>query len=180
MEYSNGYAEQCQDWSDQFTTGINGQLAYATAHDRQAAACPQCAGDPWLPDHTLHALWQTALPVCDWTWAWAQVLSLGEQRGETPPPYLCAAGKSRADSGAIGTAPSLSHALGGAVRHRLRVTHPAGNSVARTNVVGQLASGGVSRCDGRQSTRGQHVGTRRARSALAHAVAGGGAPCARR
>jgi hypothetical protein len=180
MEYSNGYAEQCKDWSDQSTTGITGHLADATAHDRQAAACPQFAGDPWIPDHPLHALWQTALPVCDWTWAWAQVLSLGEQRRETPPPSLCASGKSRADSGAIGPAPHLSHALGGAVRHRLRVTHPMGNSVARANVVGQPASGGVSRCDGRQSPRGQHVGTRHERLTLAHAVTGGCAPCARR
>ena len=76
--------------------------------------------------------------------------------------------------------PTLSHALGGAVRHRLRVTYPTGNSVARINGVGQPASGGVSRCDGRQSTRGQHVGTCRERSPLAHVGTGGGTPCARR
>ena len=180
MESINGYTEQCKDWSEEFTPGFNGDIAYATASDRQATACPQFAGDPWSSDHTLHALWQTVLPVCDWTWAWAQVLSLGEQKRQTPPPHLCAPGKSRADSGAIDTAPNLSHALGGAVRHRLRVTHPTGNSVARTNDVGQSASGGVSRRDGRQSPRGQHVGTRRERSALAHAVTGGGIPCARR
>jgi hypothetical protein len=180
MDSINGYAEQCKDWSDQFTTGINGHLAYATAHDRQAAACPQSAGHSRIIDHTVHAVWQTTLPLCDWTRAWPQILSLSEQSGETPPPHLYISGDRRTGSGAIGTAPNLSHALGGAVRHHLRVTHPTGNSVARTNVAGQLASGGVSRCDGRQSTRGQHVGTRRERSALAHAVTGGGAPCTRR
>src|SRR5262245_25224745 len=114
MDYINGYVEQCKDWSGEFTTGFNGDIAHAAAHDWQATAGPQCAGDPRIPDHTLHALWQTALPVCDWRWAWTQVLSLGEQKRQTPPPHLCAPGKSRADSRTIGTAPNLSHALGGA------------------------------------------------------------------
>jgi hypothetical protein len=180
MDSINGYAEQCKDWSEECTACLDSHIAHATAHAWPAAACPQSAGHSRIIDHTVHAVWQTTLPVCDWTWAWAQVLSLGEQSRETPPPYLCASSKSRADSGAIGPAPNLSHALGGAVRHRLRVTHPTGNSVARINGVGQPASGGVSRCDGRQSTRDQHVGTRRKRSALAHTVTGRGTPCARR
>lgn len=180
MDSINGYAEQCQDWSEEFPTGFNGDIAHATAGDRHAAACPQCAGDPRIPDLPLHALWQTALPVCDGTGAWAQVLSLGEQSRQTSPPHLCAPGTSRADSRAISTAPNLSHALGRAVRHRLRVADPTSKSVVRINGIGQPANGGVSRCEGRQSTRGQHVGTRGERSALVPTGTRGGAPCARR
>jgi hypothetical protein len=180
MKYTNGYTEQCQNWSEYFTARINGHAAQATAYDRQAAACPQPAGHPRIIDHAVHALWQTPLPVCDRTRAWPQILSLGEQSRETSSPHLCPPGDRRADSGAIVTAPHLSHPSGGAVRHRLRVTHATRRLVARTNVVGQLPCGGLSRCDGCQSTGRQHVRTRSERPSLAQAVTAGGASCTRR
>lgn len=180
MEYLNGYAEQCKNWSEYFPARINGHAAQATAYDRQAAACPQPAGHPRILDHTVHAVWQTTLPVCDRTRAWPQILSLGEQSRETSSPHLCPPGDRRTDSGAIGRAPHLSHPSGGAVRHRLRVTHATRRLVARINVVGQLPCSGFSRCDGCQSIGRQHVRTRSERSSLAHAVTEGGASCTRR
>jgi hypothetical protein len=180
MEQSNGYTEQCKDWSDRCTACINCHAAHAAAHDRQATAHPQPAGDTRITDHAVHAVWQTALPVCDRTRAWPQILSLGEQSGETSPPHLCTPGEGRADSGASVTSTNISHAPGGAVRHRLRVTHPTRRLVARTGVVGQPTRGDVSRCDGCQSTGRQHVRTRSERWLRARATTRGGAPCARR
>jgi hypothetical protein len=180
MEDINGYAEQCKNWSDDCSARSNGYAAHATTHDHQATAHPQLAGDPRLSDHAVHALWQTALPVCDWTRAWPQILSLSEQSGETSPPHLYTPGAGGADSGAIVTAPNLSHALRGAVRYRLRVAHATRRSVARTHVVGQPLCSGLSRCDGCQSTGGQHVGTRSERWALVRATTRGGTPCTRR
>src|SRR5215831_12495282 len=123
MEDINGYAEQCKNWSDDCSARSNGYAAQATTHDHQAPAHPQPAGDSRLSDHAVHAVWQTALPVCDWTRPWAQILSLREQSGETTPPHLYPAGEGGADSGAIVPAPHLSHPLGRAVRYCQRVTH---------------------------------------------------------
>jgi len=180
MVHSNGKTEQCKNWSDYFTARGNGHAAHAATYDRQAAACPQPAGHPRLIDYAVHALWQTALPVCDRTRAWPQILSLGEQSGETSPPPLYTSGDGRTGSGAIVTATNISHPPGGVVRHRLRVTHATRRSVARTNVVGQPPCAGISRCDGRQSTGRQHVGTRSARWLRVRATIRGGAPCPRR
>jgi len=181
MAHSNGYAEQCKNWSEDCRARSNGHAAHATTYDHQATAHSQPARDTRISDYAVHAVWETTLPVCDWPWTWPQILSLREQRGETASPHLYPPGKGGADSGATGTAPHLSHALGRAVRHRLRVPHATSWRVARSHVIGQLRRDGVSdRCGGRQSTRGQHVGTRRERSSLAHALPGGGAPCTRR
>ena len=180
MEHSNGYTEQCQNWSDDCRARSNGHAAQATAHDHQAIAGAHPARNPRLSDHAVHAVCETPLPVCDRTWPWPQILSLREQKGETASPHLYPPGKGGADSGATGTAPHLSHALGGAVRHRLRVTHATRRIVARTNVIGQPICGGVFRCGGGQSTRSQHVGTCSEEPSLAHAVTGGGTPCTRR
>ena len=122
MEYLNGYAEQYKDWSDCFPAGLDCRVAHAAAYDRQAITCPQPAGDTRIIDHTVHAVWQTALPVCDRTRAWPQILSLSEQSGETPPPHLYISGDRRTGSGAIVTAAHISRALGGVVRYCLRVT----------------------------------------------------------
>jgi hypothetical protein len=180
MGYINGYAEQCKDWSEECTACLDSHIAHATAHAWPAAACPQSAGHSRIIDHTVHAVWQTVLPLCDWTRAWPQILSLSEQRGETSPPHLCAPGKSRADSGAIIAAPYLSHPPGGVVRDRLRVAHATRRAVARTNVVGQPLCGGLSRCDCRQSIGGQYVGTRCERWPLGRAITRGGTPCTRK
>ena len=75
MEHSNGYAEQCKNWSDCFTACIGYHATHAAAQDRQATAHSQPAGDTRIIDHAVHALWQTALPMCDWTRAWPQILS---------------------------------------------------------------------------------------------------------
>lgn len=181
MAYTNGYAEQCKNWSDRFTERLDGYAAHAAAPGRQAPAHPQPPGHPRIADHTIHAVWQTALPVCDWARPWTQVLSLGEPSGETPPAHLRAPGHRCTGATAVGPPPDVSCAPGRAVRDRLRVARSPRRSVVRTHVVGQPNQGGVcDRCNGRQSTRGQHVGTRHKRSSLAQAVAGGGAPCARR
>jgi hypothetical protein len=180
MEYSNGCAEQCKNWSECFTACIDGHLAQATTYDWRAAAGPQPAGYPWIPDHAIHAVWQTPLPVCDRTRAWTQILSLGEQNRATTHTHLCPANEGCAGSGAVGPAADVSHPFGGAVRHCLRVAHTTCRAVARTNVVGQLLCAGSDRCDGRQSTGGQHVRTRSESPSLAQAVTGGGAPCTRR
>jgi hypothetical protein len=181
MEHNNGYTEQCNDWSEHSTTRINGYVAYATAPGCQATAHPQPPGAPRLLDHALHALWQTPLPLCDWTRAWPQILSLGEQSQTTSHAHLCPATHGGAGAGAVGPAADVSHALRGAVRHWLPVADTTRGQVARSHGVGQLGHNGVcDRRDGRQSTRGQYVGTRGERSSLAQAVTGGSAPCTRR
>jgi hypothetical protein len=181
MEHSNGYAEQCKDCSDRFTDRINCHTARAAAQDRQAAARPQPAGHPRIIDHAVHAVWQTALPLCGRTRAWSQILPLGEQSREPPHTPLYTPNNGRAGSGAVGPSAEVSHPPGGAVRHRLRVAHTPCRPVARPNVVGQPNRGGVcNRCGCRQSTRGQHVRTRHERPPLARSTTRGGSPCARR
>jgi hypothetical protein len=180
MEYLNGYAEQYKDWSDYFTTCIDCDVVYAAAHDHQAIAGAQPAGDTRLSDHAIHAVWQTALPVCHGTRAWPQILSFREQRGETSPPHLYPPGEGSADSGALSSVPHLSYPLRRAERDRLRVAHTTGRAVASTHVVGQPLCRGVSRCDGCQSTGGQYVGARRERGLLGRATTRGGTPCTRR
>lgn len=180
MEHTNGYTEQCKDWSEDFTVRSNSHAAQATAHDHQAIAGAQPARHPRISDHAVHAVWQTTLPLCHGTRAWPQILSLSEQKGETASPHLYPPGEGGRDSGAIIAAPHLSYPLRRAVRHRLRATHATRREVERTNVVGQPICGGVFRCGGGQSTRGQHVGTRSEGPSLAHAVTGGGTSCTRR
>jgi hypothetical protein len=181
MKESNGYAEQGKNWSEEFTTDCNSDVANAPARDRQATAGPQCAGNSWIPDHPIHALWQTALPVCDWARAWTQVLSLGEQSWTTAHPDLCPADNGGAGTGATSSTADGAYARRGVVRHWLRIAPAPGGQITRSDGVGQFACDGVSdRYHGRQSPRGQHVGTRGERSALVHAVTGGGTPCARR
>jgi hypothetical protein len=180
MEHSNGYAEQCKDWSEYFTACINSHAVQATTHDCQTTAYPQSASDPRIIDYAVHAVWETTLPVCHWTWAWPQILSLSEQSGETAPPHLYTPGEGGADSGAIIAAPYLSHPPGGVVRDRLRVAHATRRAVASTNDVGQPPCGGLSRCGCRQSIGGQYVGTRRERGLLGRATTRGGTPCTRK
>jgi len=180
MEHSNGYAEQCKNWSDDWSARSNGGATQATTHDHQAIAGAQPARDPRIRDHAVHTVWETTLPVCDGTRAWPQVLSLSEQKGETASPHLYTPGEGSTDSGAIVPAPHLSYPLRRAVRHRLRVAHATRRTVASTHVVGQPLCSGLSRCGGCQSTGGQYVGTRSERLSLAHAVTRGGAPCTRR
>jgi hypothetical protein len=67
------------------------------------------------------------------------------------------------------------------VRHRLRIAHASRRQITGSDGVGQLVRGGVcDRYNSRQSTRGQHVGSRRARFALALTISRGGTSCARR
>jgi hypothetical protein len=181
MAYINGYMEQCKNWSDRFAERLDGYAAHAAAPGRQAPAHPQPPSHPRIAAHTIHAVWQTMLPVCNWTRPWTQVLSLGEPSGQTSPAHLRVPGHGCAGATAVGPLPDGSCVPGRTVRHRLRVAHAPCRSVVRTHVVGQSSPGGVcDRRDGRPSTRGQHVGTRPQRSSLARAVAGGGAPGARR
>jgi hypothetical protein len=181
MKESNGYAEQCKDWPEECTAGFDRHVAKAAAHDRQATADLHPTAHSRLTDYAIHALWQTPLSLCDWTWAWAQVLSLSEPSWTTPDTDLCSTRYGSAGAGAVGPTADRAHALRRAVRHWVRVTHASGGQITRSEVVGQLACGGVcNRYHGCQSTRGQHVGTRRERSTLAHVVTGGGIPCARR
>jgi hypothetical protein len=183
MVDTNGYAEQYKDWSEEveFTTDFHRDVAKAAAYDRHANAHPYPAGHSWFLDYAVHALWQTPLSLCDGTRAWPQVLSLSEQSWTTTHTHLCSAHHGGAGAGAVGPTTEGSRARRGVVRHWLRVTHTTRRQVTRSHVGGQLSGGGVShRREGRQSPRGQHVGTRGERSALVHAVPGGGAPCARR
>ncbi len=180
MEHSNGYAEQCKNWSDHQAQRFNRHAAYAAAHDHQALAGAQPASDTRLSDHAVHAVWETTLPLCHGARAWPQILSLSEQRGETSPPHLCAPGEGSADSGAISSVPHLSYPLRRAVRDRLRVAHATCRAVASTHVIGQPPCGGLSRCESRQSIGGQHVRTRGERGLLGRATTRGGTPCTRR
>jgi hypothetical protein len=67
------------------------------------------------------------------------------------------------------------------VRHWPRIAHPPGGQITRSDGVGQFSGDGVSdRYHGRQSPRGQHVGTRRVRPAVAYSISRGGISCARR
>ena len=181
MKESNGYTEQFQDWSEECTACLNRHVAHAAAHAWQATADLHPAAPPWLLDYAVHAVWQTALPLCDRTRAWTQVLSLSEPSWTTPDIDLCPARHGGAGAGAVGPTADSAHARRGAVRHWVRVTHAPCGPITRSDVVGQLGCGGVwDRYQGRQSTCGQHAGTRRERSPLAHIGTGGGIPCARR
>ena len=181
MKHNNGYTEQCQDWSDRCRARLDCRIAHAAAPAGQAAARPHPAGHPWIPDHAIHAVWQTALPLCGRTRAWSQILSLGEPSRETPHTDLCAPGNGSAGAAAGGSAADVSHPPRGAVRHRLRITDATRRPVARPDVGGQSSHGGVSdRRDRRWSTGGQHVGTRPKRSPLARVATGGHSPCTRR
>jgi len=181
MEDINGYAEQCKDWSEEFTTDFNGDVAYAAARNRQATTCLHPTGHSWLTDYAVHTLWQTPLSLCDRTRAWPQVLSLSEQSWPTPDTDLRSPHHGGAGAGAVGPTTEGSHARRRAVRHWVRVTHAPGGHVTKSDVADQLACGGV--CDryhGCQSPRGQHAGARRERSTPVHVVTAGGIPCARR
>src|SRR5262245_27596762 len=101
MAYTNGYAEQCKDWSGPRTERINCQAANAAEQGDQATAGPQPAGYTRVADDAVHAVWQTALPLCGRTRASPEILSLGEQSGETPPAHLCAPDEGRTGSAAI-------------------------------------------------------------------------------
>jgi hypothetical protein len=181
MEHSNGYTEQCQDWSDRCTERLNCKAAHAAAPADQAAARPRPASHPRLPHHAVHALWQTALPLCGRARPWAQVLSLGEPSGEAPPPHLCTQGYGSAGAAAGGPVADVSHPPGGAVRDRLRVAQATRRPVARSYAVGQPSpSGGSNRRGRRRSTGGQHAGTGPESGPLAKPIPGGHAPCTRR
>jgi hypothetical protein len=181
MEYSNGYAEQCKNWSERFAARLDGYAAHAAAQAEQAPARSQPPGPPRLPDHAVHAVWQTTLPLCDWARPWPQVLSLGEPRGETPPAHLCAPGNGGAGAAAGGPVADVSCALGRAVRDRLRVAHAPRQQLASSHAVGQPNPGGVSdRRDRRRSAGRQHAGTGPERRLLAQAATGGDPQCTRR
>lgn len=181
MKESNEYAEQFQDWSEEDTACLDRHVAQAARHDWQATTDLHPPAYPGLLDYAVHALWQTPLSLCDGTRAWTQVLSLGEPRWPTPDPHLCPARHGGAGAGAVGPTADRAYARRGAVRHWVRVTHAPRQHITRSDGIGQLVCGGMwNRYQGRQSPRGQHVGTGRERSPLAHLVTGGGIPCARR
>jgi hypothetical protein len=181
MKESNGYAEQCKDWSEDYTACLDRHVAQAAAHDRQATTDFHPTAHSWLLDYAVHALWQATVSLCDGTRAWTQVLSVGESSWPTPDPDLCPAHHGGTGAGAVGPTADGTNAPRGAVRHWLRITHASGSQIMRSDVVGQLAWGGVcNRYHGCQSPRGQHAGARRERSPLAPVVTGGGIPCARR
>jgi hypothetical protein len=181
MKESNGYAEQFQDWSEEYTASLDRHVAHAAAYAWQTIADLPPTAHPWFLDYAVHALWQTALPLCRRTRAWPQVLSVGEPCWPTPDPDLCPARHGGAGAGAVGPVTDGAYARRRAVRHWVRVTHAPRQHITRSDGVGQLVCGGVrDRYPGRQSPRGQHVGTGRERSPLAPAGTAGGAPCARR
>jgi hypothetical protein len=181
MQESNGYAEQCKDWSDEDPACLDRHIAQAARHDWQATTDLHPPAYPGLFDYAVHALWQTPVSLCNGARAWPQVLSVGEQSGTTPDPDLCPARHGGASAGAVGSVTDGARARRGVVRHWLRIAPAPGGQITRSDGVGQFACDGVSdRYHGRQSPRGQHVGTRGERSALVHAVTGGGTPCARR
>ena len=91
MKDINGYAEQCKNWPEECTACLDRHVAKAAAHDWQATTDLHPSAHPGLIDHAVHALWQTALPLCEWLWAWTQVLSLGESRRTTADTDLCPA-----------------------------------------------------------------------------------------
>ncbi len=181
MKGINGYTEQFQDWSDKDTTCLNHHIAQTAACAWQAIADLPLAAHPGLFDYTVYALWQTSVLLCDGARAWPQVLSVGESRRTTSNPDLCPARLSGAGARAVGPTTDSAHARRRAVRHWLRITDAPCRQITRSDGVGQLASG--DRCDryhGCQSTRGQHVGTRRERPAVASPIRRGGISCARR
>jgi hypothetical protein len=181
MEDINGYAEQFQNWSEEVAASLDRHVAQAAAHAGQATTDLHPTAHPRLLDYAVHALWQTALSLCNGTWAWAQVLSLSEPRWTTPDTDLCSTRHGDAGAGAVGPTADSANALRRTVRHWLRIAHAPCRQITRSDGAGQLARGGVcNRYHGRQSARGQHVGARSEQSALAHPVSGGGISCARR
>jgi hypothetical protein len=181
MKESNGYAEQFQDWSEECTACFDRHVAKAAAHAWQATTDLPPTVHPGLLDYAVHAVWQTAVSLCNGTRTWTQVLSVGEQSGTTPDPDLCPARHGGAGAGTVDPAAGVSRTRRGAVRHRLRITHTPRGQITRSDVVDQLAGGdGYDRYPGCQSPRGQHVGPRRERPAVACPIRRGGISCARR
>ena len=181
MKESNGYAEQCKDWSEEDTACLDRHIAQAARHDWQATTNLYPPAYPGLLDYAVHALWQAAVSLCNGTRAWPQVLSVGEQSGTTPDPDLCPACYGGASTGAVGSVTDGARARRGVVRHWLRITHTPRGQITRSDVVDQLAGGdGYDRYPGCQSPRGQHVGPRRERPAVAYLISRGGISCARR
>ena len=181
MKGSNGYAEQCKDWPDEDTACLDHHIAQAARHDWQATTGLHPTAYPGLLDYAVHALWQTPVSLCNGRRAWPQVLSVGEQSGTTPDPDLCPACHGGTGAGAVGPTADRAHAPRGVVRHWLRITHTSREQITRSDVASQFAGGGVcDRSPGCQSPRGQHVGTRRERPAVAYPIRRGGISCARR
>ena len=181
MTESNGYAEQCKDWSDEDPACLDRHIAQAARHDWQATTDLHPPAYPGLLDYAVHALWQTALSLCDGAWAWTQVLSVGESRRTTPDPDLCPARQGGASAGAVGSVTDGARAGRGVVRHWLRITYTSGGQITGSDVADQLAcDDGCDRYHDCQSPRGQHVGTRGERPALAYLIRRGGISCARR
>jgi|SRR5215831_614941 len=181
MKGSNGYEEQFQDWSERFPPNFNGGVAHEAAYDWQATADLHPPAHPWLNNYPVHALWQTALPLCNGARPWTQVLSVGEPRWTTSHPHLCPADNGGTGARAVGPPAEDADTRRGVVRHWLRVTQAPCRQITRSDVVGQRACSTVShRRDRRCSVGGQHAGTRRERSPLPHSGTGGGTPCTRR
>jgi len=181
MKESNGYAEQCKDWSEAFPTDCNGNVAQAATHNWQTTPDLPSPAHSWLLDYAVHALWQTPVSLRDGTGAWPQVLSVGEPSWPTPDFDLCSTRYGGTGAGAVSPTADRAHAHRRAVRHWLRITHAPGGHVTKSDVADQLACGGV--CDryhGGQSPRGQYVGARLGQSALAHIIRRGETACARR
>ena len=181
MTESNRYAEQCKDWSDEATACLDRHVAKAAAHNWQATMDSPPTAHSWLLDYAVHAVWQAAVSLCHGTRAWPQVLSVGEQSGTTPDPDLCPARHGGARTGAVGSVTDGAHAGRGAMRHWLRIAHTPCGQITRSDVVDQLAGSRVyDRYPGGQSPRGQYVGTRCERPAVAYPTTRGGISCARR
>ncbi len=181
MKESNGYAEQCKDWSEKCTACLDRHVVQAATRARQATTDLPPTAHSWFLDYAVHALWQTPVSLRDGTRAWAQVLSVGEPSGPTPNPDLCPARHGGAGARAVGPTTDRAHARRRAVRHWLRIVHTPCGQITRRDVADQLACGGV--CDryhGGQSPRGQYVGARLGQSALAHIIRRGEPACARR
>src|ERR1044071_9479319 len=123
MKESNGYAEQCKDWSEEDTACLDRHIAQAARHDWQATTDLHPPAYPGLLDYAVHALWQTPLSLRDGTGAWPQVLSVGEQSGMTPDPDLCPARHGGTGAGAVGPTADRANAHRGVVRHWLRIAH---------------------------------------------------------
>ena len=181
MKESNGYAEQCKDWSEKGTACLDRDVAHAAAHAGQATTDLHSPAHSWLLDYAVHALWQTSVSLRNGTGAWPQVLSVGESSWPTPDSDLCSTRDGGTGAGAVSPTADSAHAPRGAVRHWLRIAYTPCGQITRSDVVAQLAGSGVSdRYHGGQSPRGQYVGARLGQSALAHIISRGDTACARR
>jgi hypothetical protein len=70
-------SDQLYTWSDQHTYGTC-RCSSQTPHRPFASTTAPSVDLAWLSNRAIQAMWQARMQMCRWSWAWPQVLSVGE------------------------------------------------------------------------------------------------------